>query len=322
MTSGQTAFSVVISQRRRESQGVISLLLEATDGGDLPEFSAGAHIDVITPGGLVRQYSLCSHPADRKHYRIGVLLTGDSRGGSREIHRLAVGSPLRISAPRNLFHLHSPLDSCVLIAGGIGVTPIMTMARTLHERQVPFVFHYLTRTRALTPFRKEITAAEYGASVVLRHDDESGVPATGDLALALGAPSADRHAYVCGPEPLVTKCLEAAAGNGWPADSVHVERFRAPNETPAGAPLLLKLARSGIEVAVAGNKSMAKALIEAGINVPVSCEQGICGTCVATVLEGVPEHRDSFLSHAEKAAGRRITLCCSRSVTPSLTLDL
>lgn len=313
---------VAVTQRKRESQGVISLSLKAVDGTALPSFEPGAHIDVILSNGIVRQYSLCSEPVQPTHYRIGVLLTADSRGGSREIHRLAVGDRLFIRPPRNNFRIFPETTSGVLVAGGIGVTPIMSMARHLSDRSVPFVFHYFTRSRALTPFRKEITSSTYKGNVVLRHDDVGGRPTSGELRAVLGAAAPGKHAYICGPEALLAACVEAAAEQGWPSDHLHFERFRASTDHSSGRSVTVKLARSGRTVEVPENVTLAQALIRAGVAVAVSCEQGICGTCITTVLEGVPDHRDVFLSDSEKTAGGKIALCCSRAKTSSLTLDL
>lgn len=314
--------AVRIRRRRREVNNIVSIELEASEGGQLPAFAAGAHIDVILPSGLVRQYSLCSDPQDLGSYRIAVLLEAASRGGSREVHSLAVGQVLSIGAPRNHFPLAGEHDSAVLVAGGIGVTPIMTMARELVRRGVPVEFHYLTRSRATTAFRKELQSGPLGACLHLRHDDEEGVASPSELEQRIGPPQSGRHLYVCGPRPLIDACVDAAMRTGWPAEAIHVEHFNAADDLAHGNPVTVHLARSGLTVEVPGDRTLAKALADAGIDVPVSCEQGICGTCIVPVQSGTPDHRDSFLGEAERAIGNRIALCCSRALTPSLTLDL
>jgi vanillate O-demethylase ferredoxin subunit len=314
--------AVRVRQRRREVNNIVGIELEACDGRALPSFSAGSHIDIILPSGLIRQYSLCSDPERPDSYRIAVLLEPESRGGSREVHALAIGQQLAISSPRNHFPLADHHESAVLIAGGIGVTPIMTMARSLYRQGVPFAFHYLTRSRAITAFRKELQAAGYGPSLQLRHDEDEGIPGHAELVERIGMPGLNRHLYVCGPHPLINAVVAAAAEAGWCEDTIHLEHFKAPGDPVAGEPVTLRLAKSGITVEVPGDRTLARALADAGISVPVSCEQGICGTCIVGVIEGVPDHRDSVLTQTEREAGKLMAVCCSRALTPVLALDL
>lgn len=313
---------VRIRRRRREVNNIVSIELEAASGSALPGFAAGSHIDLVLPSGLIRQYSLCSDPRDPSAYRIAVLLEPASRGGSREVHSLAAGQELSIGGPRNHFPLAQDHDSAVFIAGGIGVTPIMTMAGTLHSDGIPFVFHYLTRSRAATAFRKELQASSFAANLHLRHDDEEGMPSPEELERRIGPPASGRHLYVCGPRPLIAASIAAAQRAGWSEEAIHVEHFKAPGDAVAGDPVTLHLAQRGITVEVPGDRTLARALAEAGIDVPVSCEQGICGTCVVRVTAGAPDHRDSFLTEEERARGDCIALCCSRALSPSMTLDL
>lgn len=313
---------VRIRRRRREVNNIVSIELEATSGSALPGFAAGSHIDLVLPSGTIRQYSLCSDPRDPGVYRIAVLLEPASRGGSREAHSLAVGQELAIGAPRNHFPLADAHDSAVLLAGGIGVTPIMTMAGALHRDGVPFVFHYLTRSRAGTAFRKELQASAFAASLRLRHDDGEGIPSPETLEGLIGPPASGRHLYICGPRPLIATAIAAAERAGWSEGAIHVEHFKASGEEVAGDPVTLHLIRRGITLEVSGDRTLARALAEAGVEVPVSCEQGICGTCVVGVTAGTPDHRDSFLTAEERARADCIALCCSRALTPSLSLDL
>jgi vanillate monooxygenase ferredoxin subunit len=314
--------AVRIRQRRREVNNIVGIELEACDGLALPSFSAGSHIDIVLPSGLIRQYSLCSDPERPDSYRIAVRLEAESRGGSREVHALAMGQELAISPPRNHFPLADHHESAVLIAGGIGVTPIMTMARSLHRQGVPFAFHYLNRSRALTAFRKELQAAGYGPSLQLRYDEDEGISSRAELVERIGMPGPHRHLYVCGPHPLIKATVAAAAQAGWSDEAIHLEHFRAPGDPVSGVAVTLRLVKSGITVEAPGDRTLARALADAGMRVPVSCEQGICGTCIVGVIEGVPDHRDSFLTQAEREEGNRIALCCSRALTPVIVLDL
>jgi vanillate monooxygenase ferredoxin subunit len=314
--------SVRIRRRRREVNNIVSIELEAVAGSPLPGFTAGSHVDLLLPSGLIRQYSLCSDPLDLNTYRIAVLLEPASRGGSREVHSLAVGQELSIGVPRNHFPLADDHDSAVLIAGGIGITPIMTMAQTLYRNGVRFSFHYLTRSRMATSFRKELQASSFGSSLQLRHDDEEGIPSPAELERRIGPPAKGRHLYVCGPRPLIAACIAAADRAGWTDEAIHVEHFKGPDEQVSGKPVTLHLVRRGITIEVPGDRTLARALAEAGIEVPVSCEQGICGTCMVAVTAGTPDHRDSFLTDEERARGNCIALCCSRSMDPSMSLDL
>lgn len=318
----QPRLAVRIRQRRREVNNIVGIELEACGGEVLLGFSAGSHIDIVLPSGLIRQYSLCSVPERPDIYCIAVLLEAESRGGSREVHALAIGQELAISPPRNNFPLADHHESAVLMAGGIGVTPIMTMARSLHRQGVPFAFHYLTRSRALTAFRKELQGAGYGLSLHLRHDEDDGIAKLAELEERIGPPGKDRHLYVCGPQPLIHVAVAAARQAGWSEEAIHVEHFKAPGDPVAGKPVTLRLAKSGITVEVPGYRTLAKALSDAGVSVPVSCEQGICGTCIVGVIAGTPDHRDSFLSPAEREEGNCMAMCCSRALTLALTLDL
>ncbi len=318
----QERIPVRIRRRRREVNNIVSIELEAASGSALPGFTAGSHIDLVLPSGTIRQYSLCSDPRDPAAYRIAVLLEPASRGGSREVHSLAVGQELAIGAPRNHFPLADEHDSAVLIAGGIGVTPIMTMAGALHRDGVPFVFHYLTRSRAGTAFRKELQASSFAASLHLRHDDEQGLPSPDELERLIGPPATGRHLYICGPRPLIAAAIAAAERAGWSDEAIHVEHFKASGDEVAGDPVTLHLVRRGITLEVPGDRTLARALAEAGVEVPVSCEQGICGTCMVAVTAGTPDHRDSFLTEEERSRGDCIALCCSRALSPSLSLDL
>lgn len=312
---------VQVLQRRDEARGIISLDLQALDGGDLPAFSAGAHIDVRLPCGLVRQYSLCNDDDERHRYRLGVLLADESRGGSQAVHgELHPGVRLSVSAPRNLFPLVPESRSISLIAGGIGITPLLSMAYTLEREGRAFEFHVCARDASRVSFRQALQ--QWGDRVFL-HLNESH-----DLAAPVFDPQRDigeykvgRFIYTCGPAGFMAFVRESALTLGWPEDAIRMEHFAA-EVAKDGDGFSVEARKSGKVVQVGDGQSIAEALQAAGIDVQMSCEQGICGMCVTPVLEGTPDHRDMYLTDNEKAANNRMTLCCSRAKTPHLVLDI
>jgi ferredoxin-NADP reductase/phenylpropionate dioxygenase-like ring-hydroxylating dioxygenase large terminal subunit len=307
---------VVVARVNREAERVVALDLVAENGGELPAFEAGAHIDVHIATGIVRQYSLCSDPADRFRYRIAVLLEAASRGGSQTIHdAFHEGRRVRITPPRNAFALAKEAASAVLIAGGIGVTPLIAMAHTLQRQGVPFTLHYCAHSRATAPFVAELERGNLAASVQL-HFTAGPEPRRFDAAAALAKAGVGKpggaHVYVCGPSRLQDSVAAAAEAMGIGPQCLHRERFTADVDRK-GEPFTVFAARSGITVTVPPERSIAQILAEQGVDVPISCEQGVCGTCVTAVLEGAVDHRDLFLSDAEKASNTRMTVCCSRA---------
>ena len=306
---------------RREVARIVVLELAATDGGALPSFEAGAHVDVEVGPGLVRQYSLCGDPARTDRYRLGILLEPASRGGSSAIgQRFHVGERIRIGAPRNQFALAPGAPASVLLGGGIGITPLLAMAHQLHEAGSPFALHYCARSRAQAAFLDELAAAAYAGQVHLHFDDEDPAQRL-DPARDLPAPGGGAHLYVCGPSGFMDWVLSAAAALGYPQEQLHKEYFGALPDA-SGDAFDVELARSGRVVAVASGQSIVAALRAVDVRVEVSCEQGVCGTCLCDVLAGIPDHRDAFLTDEEKAANDQMTLCCSRARTGRLVLDL
>jgi vanillate O-demethylase ferredoxin subunit len=310
----------VIAERKAEADGIISLELVAADGGPLPPFEAGAHIDVHVGPGLVRQYSLCNNCAERHRYRLGVLLEGQSRGGSQALHRLAPGQQVSISRPRNNFRLLETARHSILVAGGIGITPLMTMAHRLQAIGAAFDFHYCARTRRRAAFLDELLGSTFGANVSAHYDDgEKQQLFTGERYLSQPAP--DTHLYVCGPTGFMDYVTNGAKSFGWRPECVHVEYFSANVDTSGGA-FTLEAHRSGRTFTVPSDKTISQVLYENGIDVPLSCEQGVCGTCLIPVIQGIPDHRDIFQTDAEKAGNTHVTICCSRSKSATLVLDL
>ena len=311
---------VVVAARREEAADIVAFELRRADGGPLPPFEAGAHIDVEAGPGLVRQYSLCNAPGDTTRYLIGVLKDAASRGGSRTMHEtIREGSTLFIGAPRNLFALQ-PAVHTLLVGGGIGITPLIAMAESLAREGAPFSLHYCARSAERMAFRTRLAQGSYADRVRLHLDD--GPPEQRlDLARILAQAPADTRLYVCGPAGFMDHVVGVAAGRGWPQDRLHLERF-APVAGGEERAFEIELAKSGGRYLVPPGRSVVKVLDDAGVFVPVSCEQGICGTCLTGVLDGIPEHRDSCLTDEERAANTLFTPCCSRALTARLVLDL
>jgi len=313
---------VRVSSRAPVADDIVRLDLVPFEGEALPPFSAGAHIDLFLANGLTRQYSLCNDPAEQGRYRIAVLREPASRGGSIHVHdALMQDQVLSISAPRNLFALDETAGEHLLFAGGIGVTPILAMARRLHALGKPFTLYYCARSRSRAAFLDELATAPFAAAVRLSFDDEPDTRL--DLDAVLASPTPERRLYVCGPDGFMRFVSEGAASRGWTPDQVRKEHFSAtPSQTGENAPFELVIAASGQVVPVASDQTAAQALEAAGLFVPVSCEQGVCGTCLTRVVDGEADHRDAFQTDAEKTAGEYFTPCCSRARGPRLVIDL
>jgi ferredoxin-NADP reductase len=307
-----------VEMATKVSDSVVSLALRMPDGGNLPPWQPGAHIDLILPNGLTRQYSLCGQPEDRTFWRLAVLREPESRGGSSYIHDvLKAGDIVQTRGPRNHFEL-VPKKAYLFIAGGIGITPILPMVMQVAGEGARWRLAYGGRRRASMAFVDELSG--YGDRVNLYPQDECGLF---DLDKLLSDVSDDDGVFCCGPNSLITAVEErfrAGAAKG----SLYVERF-APLDRPvdgASSGFDVVLGRSGRVVRVAPNETVLDALAGAGVMVPCSCREGICGTCEVAVMRGRPDHRDQVLSEAEKAAGKTMMVCVSRSLDPILELDL
>jgi vanillate O-demethylase ferredoxin subunit len=315
---------VRVRARQQEADGICSFELEPIGASELPGFSAGAHIDVQVAPGVTRQYSLCGHPQERRSWRIGVLREPQSRGGSAGMHdRVQVGSVLKVSAPRNLFELVEEAPHSVLVAGGIGVTPILAMAQHLQGGGHSFEVHYCARSPERMAFRSEMSAGPLASHCRLYFND-AAPEQTFDVHAMLKAVPAGAHLYICGPAGFMEFVLSAARASGWPEARLHREHFAAATavDTTGDQPFQIRLQRSGATLAVPANQSVLQVLLDNGVDVDYSCEAGVCGSCITRVLEGRPEHRDTFLTDAERAANDQFTPCCSRSTSPTLVLDL
>ncbi|GAA5174347.1 PDR/VanB family oxidoreductase [Pseudonocardia eucalypti] len=307
--------------RRRDvaADGVVTLTLAHPDGSDLPEWTPGAHIDLVLTESLVRQYSLCGSTGNRAEWRVGILRDPNSRGGSEFVHdRVQPGATLRVRGPRNHFPLVSS-PRYQFVAGGIGVTPILTMIEAAEARGAEWHLLYGGRERASMGFLDELE--RYGERVTVCPQDERGML---DLPSVLGTPRPDTLVYCCGPEGLLTAVENAC--RPWPEGSLHIERFSAK---PVGEPSPEALdtfevvcQRSGVTLTVGPDDTIYELAEEAGLDVLGACMEGVCGTCECEVIEGEVDHRDSVLSDAERAAGDAMMICVSRSRSERLVLDL
>ncbi|MBD1601325.1 PDR/VanB family oxidoreductase [Pseudomonas typographi] len=310
---------VIVRKRELQGDGVVVLDLTRADGAALPLFDAGAHVDIHIAPGLVRQYSLCSDPADASVYRLGVLKDPASRGGSAGVHaHLLEGRQVQISAPRNLFPLAEGATRSILLGGGIGITPMIAMAYALEQRGDAFELHYCGRSRNHSAFLAELGSAPFASKVVTHFDDEHGRL---DLAAVLGQGRARVHMYTCGPAGFMDWVIDGARQQGYAEDHIHKEYFQAEVDA-SGEGFEVVAARSGKTVQVAEGQSILQALTAVGIDIPISCEQGVCGSCLCDVLEGEPDHRDVYLTDDEKAGNDQILVCCSRAKSKKLVLDI
>jgi len=317
----ETLLNVIVRKREVQGHDVVVLDLAQADGALLPAFEAGAHIDLHLAPGLVRQYSLCSDPADATLYRLGVLKDPASRGGSSNVHEaLLEGREIQISVPRNLFPLAADAQRSLLLGGGIGITPMIAMAHALHRQGADFELHYCGRARSRSAFLEQLAGAPFADRVHTHFDDEDLAQRL-DLAAVIGRGTPGTHLYTCGPAGFMDWVIAGARQQGYAEDHIHKEYFQVEVDA-SGASFEVVAARSNKTVQVAEGQSILEALATVGIKVEISCEQGVCGTCLCDVLEGEPDHRDVYLTDDEKAANDQILVCCSRAKSNKLVLDI
>ncbi|MBI5322106.1 PDR/VanB family oxidoreductase [Bradyrhizobium sp.] len=303
-----------------EAEGINSYELVLPAGGDLPPFSAGSHIDLHLRNGMIRSYSLINDQSERHRYVIAVNKDASSRGGSSFVHdTFKAGDIVKASAPRNNFALREDAEYSLLIAGGIGITPLMSMIRRLETLGRPWKLSYAARTRRAAAFLDELDAIRPDAQLNLHFDDEHGGRPLDLAGVVVGTPT-HAHLYCCGPLPMLDAFEKATAGR--PASHVHVEYFQAKQAAAVDGGFEIKLARSKCTISVEPGKTILDAVLDAGIMANYSCSEGVCGTCETRVIEGIPDHRDLFLSPEEKAANKTIMICCSGSKSGTLVLDL
>lgn len=302
---------------------IAGFTLVRADGGALPPFTPGAHIDVHTPRGCVRQYSLYEPDTANHYYRIGVLREAQSRGGSVSLFdETLVGQTFAIGQPRNHFPLQSDAAHSVLFAGGVGITPVICMARALAAEGRSFELHYCGASIRRMAFVEALRSAPFADKVRFYADDEGGRELL-DLRSTIGEASPNRHLYVCGPPGFMEHILAGARRFGWLERQLHREYF-SPAQAPEGEDLGFEIQVKGDPriIRVPPNVTAAEALIAAGFDIPTSCSQGVCGTCITKILEGVPEHRDSYFTDAERAQNDCFTPCCSRAKGGRLVIEI
>jgi vanillate monooxygenase ferredoxin subunit len=310
-----------VSKITREAQDIASFELVDPAGLELPPFTAGAHLDVRINDDILRQYSLCNDPQERHRYVIAVLNEPAGRGGSRAMHeQVAVGSVLPVSAPHNRFPLAGrEARFHLLLAGGIGVTPMLAMIAELERRTSPWHMHYCTRNPARTAFLDRLRPLIAAGKVELHHDD--GDPARGlDIARTLAAFEIGAHVYFCGPPGFMHAAK--ASVSAWPPFNVHYEYFTAADDRTeaANTPFRVKIKRSGQVFDIPADRSIVAVLRDNGFEIETDCEDGYCGTCITRYLEGEPDHRDTVLGEDERQ--RYAMICCARAKSPMLVLDL
>jgi ferredoxin-NADP reductase len=317
--SAESSFEARLVAVRYAAREVNIYEFARPDGATLMDVEPGAHIDVALPNGITRQYSLISPGPAPDRYTVAVKRDPNSRGGSRFMHdELRVGQLVTITGPRNNFRLREGTAHTVLIAGGIGITPIWCMVqrlRALPAQSASWTLHYSCRTRAEAAFLGGLTQCP---QVHLNFDDESGKVI--DLAAVIAQAPPAAHLYCCGPTPMLAAFEQATAN--WPDDQKHVEYFTAKEAPALAGGFVVELRRSGKEFVIPAGKSILEVLREAGMDLSYSCEQGICGACETRVISGVPEHRDSVLTPAEQAANTTVMICCAGSKSERLVLDL
>jgi vanillate O-demethylase ferredoxin subunit len=296
------------------------LLLVAADGATLPAFGAGAHIGLharIGERSQRRAYSLVNATDHATHYEIAVQLEPCGSGGSKWVHQLEAGAEFDVTAPRNDFPLDVTAQSHLLIAGGIGITPILSMARVLDAAGKTYELHYAAREAPAMAYRDEVATLANATCWFDGGDPRASMP----LAVTIGAPQAGRHLYVCGPAGMIHSVLSHAKALGWPDASLHSELFAVVQDAGADASFDVELKASNMTLTVPADKSILDAMIEAGLDPLFDCKRGDCGVCVTQVIDGEPEHRDICLSANERERGD-FCPCVSRARSSRLVLDL
>lgn len=312
---------VQVSAVSAEARDVLILALCALDGSTLPSFGPGAHIELKLPNGLIKHYSLINDGNAPEHYLVAVGLAAESRGGSAYLHgSVCRGTQLAITGVRNNFQLDPDADAYLFIAGGIGITPIMSMIRWCRSHDRRWRLIYAARSRQRAAFYEDLKRAA-PEQVDFHFDDELG--GFLDVGKVLAGRPADEQIYCCGPEPLM-KAVESATSDR-PEGAVHFEWFTAPENSESaesGSSFQVELRSNGRSLDVPTDKSILQVLEENGLEVPFSCREGLCRTCETRICEGEPDHRDYVLSAEERAAGASMMICVSRAKSEKLVLDL
>lgn len=315
-----TLYDVVVKNRHVEGGNIAVMEFESATSTTLPKVEAGAHIDVHLPNGMVRQYSLCQNPNDEGKFRLGILRNPESRGGSiSAFDEIKDGMQIQVSEPKNLFPLLKAKHS-VLIGGGIGITPLITMAYQLAHEGESFELHYCGASPEKCAFVDEIKNGELAKHTTF-HFKSEGASHRAFFESAIKDIDSESHIYTCGPVGFMDWVINLATTHDFPEQQIHKEYFQVETDT-SGDSFEVVAERSGKIIMVEAGETILQALAKEGIEIEMSCEQGVCGTCMCDVIEGEPDHRDVYFTDEEKASNEQILVCCSRSKTPRLVLDI
>ncbi|AUT34201.1 Vanillate O-demethylase oxidoreductase [Acinetobacter pittii] len=315
-----TLYDVVVKNRHVEGGNIAVMEFESATSTTLPKVEAGAHIDVHLPNGMVRQYSLCQNPNDEGKFRLGILRDPESRGGSiSAFDEIKDGMQIQVSEPKNLFPLLKAKHS-VLIGGGIGITPLITMAYQLAHEGESFELHYCGASPEKCAFVDEIKNGELAKHTTF-HFKSEGASHRAFFESAIKDIDLESHIYTCGPVGFMDWVINLATTHDFPEQQIHKEYFQVETDT-SGDSFEVVAERSGKIIMVEAGETILQALAKEGIDIEMSCEQGVCGTCMCDVIEGEPDHRDVYFTDEEKASNEQILVCCSRSKTPRLVLDI
>ena len=315
-----TLYDVVVKNRHVEGGNIAVMEFESANAEVLPKIEAGAHIDVHLPNGMIRQYSLCQNPNQAGKFRLGILRDAESRGGSiSAFDDLKDGMHIQVSAPKNLFPLY-PAKHTVLIGGGIGITPLITMAYQLAHEGASFELHYCGASEDRCAFVNEIKNGEL-APFTTFHFKSEGASHRQFFEAAIQDIDVTSHIYTCGPVGFMDWVVNLATTHNFPQAQIHKEYFQVKTDT-SGDAFEVVAERSGKIILVDAGETILQALAKQGINIEMSCEQGVCGTCMCDVIEGEPDHRDVYFTDEEKASNEQILVCCSRSKSSRLVLDI
>lgn len=313
-------YDVVVKNRHVEGGNIAVMEFESATSTTLPKVEAGAHIDVHLPNGMVRQYSLCQNPNDEGKFRLGILRDPESRGGSvSAFDEIKDGMQIQVSEPKNLFPLLKAKHS-VLIGGGIGITPLITMAYQLAHEGASFELHYCGASPEKCAFVDEIKNGEL-AQYTTFHFKSEGASHRAFFESAIKDIDLESHIYTCGPVDFMDWVINLATTHDFPEQQIHKEYFQVETDI-SGDSFEVVAERSGKIIMVEAGETILQALAKEGIDIEMSCEQGVCGTCMCDVIEGEPDHRDVYFTDEEKASNEQILVCCSRSKTPRLVLDI
>lgn len=315
-----TLYDVIVKNRHVEGGNIAVMEFESATSTTLPKVEAGAHIDVHLPNGMVRQYSLCQNPNDEGKFRLGILRDPESRGGSiSAFDEIKDGMQIQVSEPKNLFPLLKAKHS-VLIGGGIGITPLITMAYQLAHEGESFELHYCGASPEKCAFVDEIKNGELAKHTTF-HFKSEGASHRAFFESAIKDIDLESHIYTCGPVGFMDWVINLATTHDFPEQQIHKEYFQVETDT-SGDSFEVVAERSGKIIMVEAGETILQALAKEGIDIEMSCEQGVCGTCMCDVIEGEPDHRDVYFTDEEKASNEQILVCCSRSKTPRLVLDI